>query len=267
MKKILDEIVLTKRMEVEICKSLYPAADFEHSDFFYRRPLSLSASILDPEKSGIIAEFKRRSPSKGVINDQAEVREVTEAYSLYGASGLSVLTDQDYFGGSDEDLKAVSAQRTIPVLRKDFTVDSYQVLEARAIGADAILLIAAILDKKEIRNLSKLAFSIGLEVLLEIHAEDELDKIDPEISLIGINNRNLQSFEVSLEHSIRLAGKLPPGAVKIAESGIHSPETLIELQRNGFDGFLIGEHFMRTENPGETFRKFTDQVKALRNQS
>lgn len=264
MKKILDNIVLTKRMEVEIRKSLCHPNELEQTEFFYRQPLSLSASLLDPQKTSIIAEFKRRSPSKGIINDKVSVMDVTGDYSMNGASGISVLTDHDYFGGSDDDLKAVAAKRSTPLLRKDFTIDPYQVLEARAIGADAILLIAAILDKKQIRDLSKLAFSLGLEVLLELHAEEELDKVDPDIQLIGINNRNLQSFEVSLEHSIRLADKLPEGVVKIAESGIHSPETLIELGKNGFDGFLIGEYFMRTENPGKTFSAFCSDVKALK---
>ncbi|MBX7203210.1 MAG: indole-3-glycerol phosphate synthase TrpC [Bacteroidia bacterium] len=265
MKKILDDIVLNKRLEIEIRRNVYPIKDFEFSPFFYRTPLSLNASVLEPGKSGIIAEFKRRSPSKGIINDKADVVEVTKAYSDSGASGISVLTDHDYFGGADEDLKAVATNRTSPLLRKEFILDPYQVLEARAIGADAILLIAAILSKKEIHDLGKLARSLGMEVLLELHAEDELEKISPDDSLFGINNRNLQSFEVSLEHSMRLADKLPAHCTKIAESGIDSPETALQLKKEGFHGFLIGEYFMRQQNPGEAFKNFALQLNLLNN--
>ena len=264
MKKILDDIVLNKRLEVEIRKPLYPVEQFEHSPFFYRQPLSMADFILNDANNGIVAEFKRRSPSKGLINGTAEPGQVTSQYTKHGAAALSVLTDQDYFAGSDNDLRLVAENRTIPLLRKDFTVDSYQILEARALGADAILLIAAILSKNEVRDLSRLARSLGMEVLLELHGEEEFDKIDTDIQLIGINNRNLQSFEVSIEHSIRLAEKLPADKVRIAESGIHSAETLVELRNNGFDGCLIGERFMREAEPGEAVRLFNEQVSELK---
>ena len=266
MKKILDEIVLVKKAEVEKRKIAVPEKELIHRPLFRREVTSLADSILHPEKTGIIAEFKRRSPSKGIINGDASVVETTMGYEKYGASGVSVLTDTPYFGGTDEDLISARNKISIPLLRKDFVVDPYQVSEARSLGADVILLIAAVLTKQEIHELTSVAHDLGMEVLLELHAEEEFEKIPSTIRLVGINNRNLQSFDVSVSHSIDLASKLPASCIKIAESGIDSPETLIELKKNGFDGFLIGERFMKETDPASAFKRFTESVRNILSQ-
>ncbi len=257
---ILDEIIAYKKKEVESCKELTSIKELESQEFFKRECLSLKESILNPERKAIIAEFKRKSPSKGIINDKVKVEDVTSLYSEGGASGLSVLTDFNFFGGSIEDMIAARKKNNIPILRKEFIIDPYQVVEAKAFGADAILLIAAVLEADEIASLFKCANDLGLEVLLEIHDQVELEKINDHANLIGINNRNLKTFEVDLENSIRLASMLPKELPKIAESGISNAETIKGLKTKGFDGFLIGENFMKTPNPGIAFQEF---VKAL----
>jgi indole-3-glycerol phosphate synthase len=209
-----------------------------------------------PRKTGIIAEFKRRSPSKGIINNRDSVEAVTKAYAAYGASGISVLTDHDFFGGSLDDL--ISARDNgVPLLRKDFTIDEYQVLEAKAYGADVILLIAACLSTQQVKYLAGAAKKLGLEVLLEIHDESELGHICNEIDLVGVNNRNLKTFTVDLENSIRLAEKIGDSFLKVAESGINDVKDIHYLQQHGFKGFLIGEYFMKQQSPALAFKNFS----------
>jgi len=211
--------------------------------------------LLDPRKTGIIAEFKRRSPSKGPINENADVVDVTQEYVRGGASGLSVLTDERFFGGSIEDMDK-ARQNSVPILRKDFMIDEYQLLEAKAFGADVILLIAACLTPVEVKRLAVFARSLGLEVLLEIHNEEELGHICEETELVGVNNRDLKTFTVDVERSIRLLGKIPPEKIIIAESGISRVDTIVHLRKSGFHGFLIGENFMKEKNPGLAFQDF-----------
>ena len=253
---ILDEIIAYKKKEVESCKELTSIKELESHPLYARNVISLKQSILNPERKGIIAEFKRKSPSKGIINDQAGVEDVTTGYAQGGASGLSVLTDFNYFGGTIEDMLAARKVNQIPILRKEFVVDEYQIVEAKAFGADAILLIAAVLKANEIEKLYKCAHNLGLEVLLEVHAQEELQKINGHADLVGINNRNLKTFEVDIENSIKLASMLPVEMPKIAESGIHNVQTILDLKKKGFDGFLIGENFMKSSNPGAAFNDF-----------
>lgn len=257
---ILDEIIAYKKREILSCKELFPITEMEKYTFFNREVYSLKSSVLSSNKNGIIAEFKRKSPSKGIINNHTFVDDVTQGYAAAGASGLSILTDFNFFGGSIDDLQIARQTNQIPVLRKEFIIDEYQLIEAKAYGADAILLIAAVLEKHEIKNLYNVSKNLGLEVLLEIHDEEELDKVNGYADLIGINNRNLKTFEVNLEHSKNLVKKLPKDMPKIAESGISNPETIKDLRSNGFDGFLIGENFMKSSNPGFAFNQFVSQL-------
>lgn len=260
---ILNEIVTYKHQEVEEQKSLYPVRLLERSIYFQSPTLSLSKYILRKDLSGIIAEFKRRSPSKGVINEFAKPEKVCLEYMRGGASALSVLTDTRYFGGSSRDLTAARKYNFCPILRKDFIVDEYQVVEARSIGADAILLIAEILTANQLKSLASFAFSLGLEVLFEVHQRESICKLPPDAQIVGINNRNLTDFSVSIENAIALIDLLPPDVVKVAESGIDSPETLIKLKELGFNGFLIGEHFMRNANPGKACEQFVGRVNEI----
>ncbi len=257
---ILEKIIQRKEQEVASARKAMPLATLEQQEGFRRTPLSLSRFLLDPARTGIIAEFKRRSPSKGIINAEADIAEVTEAYARNGASGISVLTDADFFGGSNADLQAARAQ-SIPILRKEFIIDAYQVAEARAVGADAILLIAACLSPARVRELAAYARSLQLEVLLELHDAAELGHICTDTTMVGINNRNLKNFAVDLRHSIELAARIPDGYLKIAESGIHDVETICTLRDAGFRGFLIGEHFMKQAHPAIAFASFVEQLK------
>jgi len=257
---ILDKIIAHKKTEVAAAKVTQSIQSLEKNSYFSAPKISLKEYILRNDKSGIIAEFKRKSPSKGIINETATTEKVTTGYSNAGASALSVLTDAKFFGGTKEDVLAARQVNTIPILRKDFTIDEYQIIEAKAIGANAILLIAAVLTKTEIKRFTALAHSIGLEVLLEIHSNEELDKYIPEIRIVGINNRNLKTFEVDFENAIRLAKSLPSNTVKIAESGISNYKNIDYLRTHGFDGFLIGENFMKTENPGQTCADFIKKI-------
>lgn len=254
---ILDQIIEHKRKEVGERKSLYPVKLLEQSIFFPSQPVSLTKYVKREDKSGIIAEFKRKSPSKGMINQYAPLERTTIGYMQAGASALSVLTDQTFFGGSNEDLSLARKYNFCPILRKDFTVDEYQVVEAKSIGADAILLIAAVLDPAQSKKLADFAHSFGLEVLLEVHDEDELLKnLDIGADLMGVNNRNLKTFEVSTDISKKLAPKIPEHIVKVSESGISSPETIIELKQFGYKGFLIGENFMKHTRPEMAAKEF-----------
>jgi len=257
---ILDEIVQHKRKEVEQAKKHTPVKELESSPFFDRKPLSLSAHLLDPQKSGIIAEFKRKSPSKGIINANAEVAAVTQGYAAAGASGISVLTDEPYFSGHRQDLITARQHNEIPILRKDFMIDEFQVLEAKAMGADVILLIAANLEKKQANDLAQLAQSLGLELLLEVHSAEELEWMNPHVNIVGVNNRNLKTFEVSIDTSLQLLEQLPQETIKISESGISAPETIKLLKQHGFQGFLIGENFMKTTDPAQACIDFINQL-------
>jgi indole-3-glycerol phosphate synthase len=219
----------------------------------------LKASIKN--KSGIIAEFKRQSPSKGIINDKISPLEVVSAYENFGASGISILTDTDFFGGSFKDILSVRDQITIPILRKDFMIDEYQFYEAKSMGADVILLIAACLTPTQVLEFTDLSHELGLEVLLEIHTEEELEHFHSGIDMVGINNRNLKDFKVDLQHSINLKNQLPKEIVSVAESGIYTIEDFSFLKEKGFDGFLMGEYFMRNENPAKAFEEFVDHIK------
>lgn len=257
---ILDKIIAQKRIEVEKRKAKTSVAELQQRPLYARPVLSLKQFLLDDTKTGIIAEFKRQSPSKGVINGKADVVEVTTAYTNNGASCLSVLTDEQFFGGSTNDLLKARVNN-IPILRKDFIVDEYQITEAKAMGADVILLIAACLTPSEVKRLATFAKSLGLEVLLELHAQEELEHVCEETEIVGINNRNLKTFEVDIERSLRMAKQIPADKIKVAESGISSVENILLFKENGFRGFLIGENFMKEENPGLAFKKFTNQLK------
>jgi len=256
---ILEKIVAHKKGEVVLRKKERSIHDLEGERFFSRQCLSLKASLLDERKTEIIAEYKRKSPSKGVINDRDSVEAVTRAYFGYGASGISVLTDLEFFGGSLDDLIA-ARDNSIPLLRKDFTIDEYQVVEAKAFGADVILLIAACLTRQEVKSLSSTAKDLGLEVLLELHDESELEHICDTVDLVGVNNRNLKNFEVDLEHSVRLAQKIDDKFIKVAESGINDVKNIHYLKQHGFKGFLIGEYFMKQASPMMAFKDFTYQL-------
>ncbi len=256
---ILDEIIARKKTEVAAGKAAVPIARLEQSPLFGRQPLSFRNAIGDPARKGIIAEFKRCSPSEGVINDTADLLQVTSAYTHAGASALSVLTDTAYFGGSSQDLELARQQEHIAILRKEFIVDEYQVFEARAIGADAILLIAAALTVKEVLLLSLRARSLGLEVLLELHTEEELGHLNPFVDVVGVNNRNLATFKTSLQTSLDLYPALPAEMFKVAESGIHTPADVKMLKEAGFDGCLVGTAFMKQPNPGRAFLDFIKQ--------
>lgn len=258
---ILDKIIERKKVEVAEAKKQVSQSELEQYPLFNRTCYSLKESILHPERTGIIAEFKRASPSKGLINGTSSVSEVVVGYQNAGASAISVLTDGDFFQGSLADLEAARAVLHIPLLRKEFIVDSYQIVEAKAYGADVILLIAACLDSDEIETYADYAKSIGLSVLLEVHNEEELQRsIFNSIDAIGVNNRNLKDFVVDLNHSYGLVDKIPDRFVKISESGISDPNTINELKDAGFRGFLIGENFMKTANPGEALQAFIGEL-------
>ncbi len=258
---ILDKIVARKREEVAEAKQRTTLSQLEAMPLFGRECFDLSASVLDPSKTGIIAEFKRASPSKGLINGSARVGETVAGYQAAGASAVSVLTDPDFFQGSLADLQEARAALSIPLLRKEFIVDRFQIAEAKAYGADIILLIAAYLSTADILDLSGYAKSLGLSVLLEVHDGEELAKsLVDTVDAIGVNNRNLKDFTVNIEQSKALVERIPDRYVKVAESGISDPVTVRELRSAGFQGFLIGENFMKTDNPA---RAMEDFVRAL----
>lgn len=258
---ILDKIVAQKRREVDRDKRETTFMELEESEYFNRETFSFREFLLAEDRTGIIAEFKRKSPSKGIINDEALVKEVTKDYADAGASALSVLTDKQFFGGRKMDLVRARRVNNIPVLRKEFMIDEYQVVEAKALGADIILLIAAILTPAEIKNLAALAKSLELNVLLEVHNLEELERsIDPNVDAIGVNNRNLADFTVSVENSYRLAEHIPPEFMKISESAISDPQTIKDLKKAGFNGFLIGENFMKQADPGKAMREFVSEL-------
>jgi indole-3-glycerol phosphate synthase len=259
---ILDRIIIDKIKEVELRKKAFTTSYWEQSPMFERKGISLAERLLN-SPSGIIAEHKRRSPSRDNINSHLSVHQVAQGYEKAGVCGMSVLTDQKYFGGSLEDLTAARAVCQLPLLRKEFIIDPYQLIETKAHGADVILLIAAVLDRAQIKQLSEMAQILDLEVLLEVHNREELDQsIMPSIDMLGVNNRNLKTFEVSLETSKELAANIPNDFVKVSESGINSTVAIQTLKPFGYRGFLIGENFMKTDSPGlaaEDFIKTLNQ--------
>lgn len=255
---ILDKIIEQKKQEVAEAKKKVALTQLKDAALFDRKTFSLKESV--KSGSGIISEFKRQSPSKGIINDKADVLKVVESYQKFGASGISILTDSEFFGGKLEDILKVRNEITIPILRKDFMIDEYQFYEAKANGADAILLIASCLSPNQVQEFTELSHELGLEVLLEIHTEDELQHFNKNIDLVGINNRNLKDFKVDLQHSVNLKNLLPKEVLAIAESGIYSLGDFKFLKEKGFDGFLMGEYFMRNENPGIAFEAFINTI-------
>lgn len=258
---ILDRIIAKKRIEVEQAKAAIPLADLEKQPMFAQTCLSLREAVTDNTKNGIIAEFKRASPSKGTINGHSTVDQVVTGYQRAGASAVSVLTDPDFFRGSLDDLVAARQALQIPLLRKEFIIDTYQIVEAKAHGADIILLIAAVLSPAEVRALADFAKSLGMNVLLEVHNRDELERsIFDSVDAIGVNNRNLQDFSVSIDHSLELVTLIPDRFIKVSESGISDPATIKSLRDVGFQGFLIGENFMKTEDPAQAIKEFVKEL-------
>ena len=257
---ILDKIIADKQIEVKLNKQIKPVSKLTNSSLFERNTISLSENLRN-SKSGIIAEFKRKSPSKSEINMDSKVSDVARGYEKAGVCGISILTDNPYFGGNLEDLISARGFVEIPLLRKEFIIDEYQIIEAKSAGADFILLIAAILTSAQIKKFSALAQSLELEVLLEVHDEKELvNNQFPTINMMGVNNRNLKTFEVDISTSKKLAKLIPNEFVKISESGISNVETVKELRQYGFEGFLIGENFIKTNNPGASANEFIKQI-------
>ena len=259
MKDLLSENIANKRFEVDLQKQTISLEQLQEGigDIPMARSMK---QALSSSSSGIIAEFKRRSPSKGWIKQDACPEKIIPSYVAAGASALSILTDEKFFGGSLKDIRTVRPLVDIPILRKDFIIDEYQLYQAKIVGADAVLLIAAALEKDKCQQLTEQAHILGLEVLLEIHSTEELSYINKDVDMVGINNRNLGTFITDIENSFRLAGQLPQDTVLVSESGISNPEVVKQLQANGFRGFLIGETFMRTPQPGETLQSFIQSI-------
>lgn len=259
MTDILQEIVAHKRVELERQKKLVPPRELYArverlmADGIAERSMSRA---LAASPYGIIAEFKRKSPSKGWIHENARLVDVVPKYAEGGASALSILTDNDYFGGRLDFIPQVRDAVEIPILRKEFIIDEYQLFEAREAGADAVLLIAADLSREECRTLTRTAHDLKLEVLLEMHSEEELDYLECNPDMAGINNRNLGTFRTDVANSFRLAEKIDTDAVKVSESGISNPDTVRLLRAAGFRGFLMGECFMKEQDPGKALAEF-----------
>lgn len=259
---ILEKITNHKRIEVEERKKMLPISVLEQSMYFSREIFSLKKN-LQQSSFGIIAEFKKQSPSKGIIHKNPDVEEIVSKYVKAGVAGCSVLTDEKFFGGSSADL--VHARQTIdaPILRKDFIIDEYQLIAAKSMGADVILLIAECLTKGELFQLAKTAKGLGLEVLMEIHSEKQLTKLNEYVDIVGVNNRDLETFSVSIHTSLDLIEKIPNDFAKISESGISNAMSVVRLNQAGYKGFLIGEHFMKTEDPGYSCKLFIEEVQSL----
>ena len=256
---ILDNIIAKKKIEVEERKKIKTISELERGPFYKNETLPFKNYLLRDDKTGIIAEFKRRSPSKGIINNISTVTDVTTAYAKYGASGISILTDEEFFGGTLNDLLEATVNE-VPLLRKDFIIDEYQLIESKAFGAEVILLIAACLTIEEVRTLSTVAKNIGLNVLLEIHNEQELEHICNNVDVVGVNNRDLKTFKVDINRSVELSRKIPSEKLKISESGIDNVNSIKLLKKHGYKGFLIGEQFMKENDPGVAFKIFTQEL-------
>lgn len=259
MKDILSEIIANKRFEVDLQKQAISIEQLQEGISETSIVRSMKQALAS-SSSGIIAEFKRRSPSKGWIKEEARPEDILPAYVSGGASALSILTDEKFFGGSLKDIRTARPLTDVPVLRKDFIIDEYQLYQAKIVGADAVLLIAAALEQQKCQELTEQAHQLGLEVLLEIHSAEELSYINNQIDMIGINNRNLGTFFTDVENSFRLAGQLPQDAVLVSESGISDPAIVKRLRNAGFKGFLIGETFMKTPQPGDTLQSFIKDI-------
>jgi indole-3-glycerol phosphate synthase len=262
---ILETIIAAKKKHIETLKPLSSIERFEKEGFFWKfTNRSLVQSLLKEASTGIIAEFKRKSPSKGWFKDaKLEAEAVVRPYNNLGAAGISVLTDEEFFGGDLDDLIQTKVVTDVPILRKDFIIDRWQIAESKAFGADVILLIAACLSPAAVKELAAYAKSIGLEVLLEIHNETELAHICDEVDMVGVNNRNLKTFEVNIDTSLQLINSIPAGKPAIAESGITDIETIVTLRLAGFKGFLVGENFMKHPDPGRAFGEFVSKLKAV----
>lgn len=261
---ILEQIVARKVREVEERKALYPYSELEKRIFFHRQTRSLKASLNEENSSGIIAEFKRKSPSGGIINENAISSEICLKYIKAGAAAVSVLTDSEFFGGSLDDLTEVRESITCPVLRKDFIIDEYQIVEARSAGADAVLLITELHSAERLEQLHAFALTLDLEVLVEVHHEENIPRIPGNAQLIGINSRNLSTLNVNIDHISHLIGLLPVSIKKVAESGIRSPSDCLNLIKAGFDAFLIGEYFMNSTDPGKTCENFINALRKIK---
>ncbi len=257
---ILERIVTHKKKEVAENKLQIKISNFTQSPMFKEATYSLKKSLNTANSSGIIAEHKRKSPSLGFINEHTVAAEICEGYQTAGAACVSILTDNHFFGGTNYDVTSARKKLHIPILRKEFIVDEYQIFETKALGADVILLIAECLTKKEVLDFSKTAYNLGLEILLEIHSANQLEKINDFVTCIGINNRNLKTFVTDFDASMRLAEQLPNKFVKISESGLSKPETVLSLRNAGFKGFLMGEAFMKTEKPADALEKFIETI-------
>lgn len=261
MMNVLDKIVAHKRKEVAAQQKLVSVKALEQSLYFDNKPISMKKHLLQPNASGIIAEFKRKSPSEGVINDLAQVANTTIGYRRAGATALSVLTDTEFFGGKNEDLLTARKFNYCPIIRKDFIVSEYQILEAKSMGADTILLIAAALEPKELKDFAAFTKTLGMEVLLEVHNAKELeDYINDDVDVVGVNNRNLGNFETAVQTSIDLAELIPDNFVKISESGIKDPATIGTLRQYGYKGFLMGTYFMKFDKPEEACAAFIEKM-------
>lgn len=261
---ILNRIIADKTKEVALNKALKPTQLLERSIFFETDVVSMKQYLQREDKVGIIAEIKRSSPSTGTINNNLDVEQLSIAYMQAGASGLSVLTDHNYFGGSNEDLITARKFNYCPILRKDFVIDEYQLLEAKSIGADCILLIAACLSPEKCKQLSAFAKNLGLEVLLEVNNIDEINShVNQQVDLVGVNNRNLHDFSTDIARSILLAPYIPNDFVKISESGISEASQVVELKQQGFEGFLIGGFFMKHDRPGLACKNLVDDIQTL----
>jgi len=259
---ILEKITNHKRTVVEERKKMLPISSLEQSIYFSREVNSLKKN-LQQSNFGIIAEFKKQSPSKGVIHKNPDVEEIVSKYVAAGVVGCSVLTDEKFFGGSSADLVHARQQVEAPILRKDFIIDEYQLIEAKSMGADVVLLIAECLTKEELFQLAKTAKQLGLEILMEIHSEKQLAKVNEYVDIVGVNNRNLETFTVDIHTSLDLVDKIPKDFEKISESGISNAMSVVRLNQAGYKGFLIGEHFMKTENPGNSCKLFIEEIQNL----
>jgi indole-3-glycerol phosphate synthase len=261
MSHILDRIIEDKKLEVQQRKTETPVDRLETCPYFERETRSLVGALGKKKSSGIIAEFKRKSPSAGWMNRSADPVDITSGYIKSGAAALSVLTDTKYFGGSRDDLMRAREVNASPILRKDFIIDEYQVIEAKAIGADAVLLIAAVLSNSMIMDLARLAHSHGMEVILEVHEPSELALLNQWVDIVGVNNRDLKKMKTDVRTSMDMAGLIPPDFMRISESGINDPETIHQLKQKGYNGFLIGERFMKKEKPAKACRKFIEKIR------
>ena len=257
---ILDEIIKNKALEIQQQKKEVSLAHLKESAFYSRKCISIKKILEERKSPGIIAEHKRKSPSKGIINSDLELKDVVRGYQDAGASAVSILTDMKYFMGKTEDVTIARNILKIPILRKEFMIDEYQVYEAKAIGADFILLIAACLSRTQSEHLAGIAKSLGMDVLIEIHTADELEIVPGNADIVGVNNRNLKTFEVSIDTSIQLSPLIPDQFIKISESGISHTDNIKKLWEYGYKGFLIGENFMKSDNPGESCKSFIQKI-------